>query len=924
MTTERIERVNYYDFQKIDLEDMRVEQTSNLSTSAANFDAVAGSGILLDSPEELVVFDSDALDTYQQGLDAISAFDGQGILETPYLVKDQVGGSQLAIAVTDTRLGGFLKMSVYVLGKTFEDVLIYEVVEIGANITEITHNHFTEVTNILFQNFLGNTNTTVDGYGSFDVGGRVVITEASSLRLSRDLIAAEQILEPNMSFRNFKTATAGKSLSITLSEAIGVSNDVNDLDINTTNANTRLFEVGGSTSIIYGQKFKLKSNNIQKVSILLSLTSGSTFSGTLVLGIRQLQTADTATTEFLPDDEISFDPDISSIEEIAVDVNDLAERGYILNDEPQIVDFLFTGSNLSNPALSNLVEDTFYVLTIRRTGSVVTGTIVIEEATNSDADLRLTVFDSNVWTDISTSTMWFRIWSDSVKASSGIAYDAGIRVVAPKIIENTSGVMVQGEVKDIDLTITSEDSQNYVLLQNTDEYTRYETHPRTGDLVASRKVDAALISVLEQADVEELMNAGDDVVLLGRVRDRNPRSNPTITGTLEYPCLAFNNTITIVNPGSDLLTQNIVGSTIVPNTLSPSISYRVTSQTTYTDLYGDLNGDGVIDLDDLVRLIELDGYATDLNGGTVLAATQLAAVLNGSVTVEELLRADVTGNGLITEAVDGVALTDFIDNGTAFAAGSSFTRVVLELESIINPILYTDSSANSTLSIEDNDPDLIDNVTFSTINYEINFIPTWEPENIEIIDLRRYVVATFLDFNVSDLTSTPESGGQNSQFIPGDLYISGSVLNIDGTNHPLDYERNIIEIELPEGDTAGEFNLFTNFVSGIMKFSDDTFVSSSAITNNQIKFEVSISSYSKLLDGYDGYASDSLDVNEAIGTYIDHSTGLLRINADNITYNVLYPQLRTRILVAVSLKKAGFKSSVVRVTTDDLSRILVI
>lgn len=923
MTAESIERVNYFDFQKITVEDLETDQSAHILTSAANINALAGSGILLEYPQEIVVFDSSTLDDYQQGLVAIDAFDGQGILEEPYLVSDQIGGSQLAIEVVDTRLSGSLKMSVLFLGKSFDSTLMYEIVEIGDNITEVTKNHFKEVTNILFQNFLGNANTSVDGYGSFNVGGSVKITEASSYRLSRDYILAEQILEPNMPLRNFKTATAGKTLSVTIREALGPSNDINDLDINTTAAQTRLFEAGGSTSIIYGQKFKMSGNNIQKVSLLLSLESGTTFTGTLVLGIRKLQTSENATSEFLPDDDIAFDPDMESLEEIAVNNADLLARGYSLNQEPQIVDFLFTGSNLANPALELLDEDEYYVLTIRRTGSVVTGTIVLQEARNDNSDLRLTVFENSVWTDVEDSSMWFRIYSNAAKVASGVAYNNGIRVVAPKVAESIDGIIEQKWIDGIDFVSTAEDAENYIILQDSESVTHTITHPRTGDLVANRKVDAPLVSSLNQDDTQELITNGQNVVILGRMRDRNPKSNPAIADTIDYPGLVVGNVINIINPSSDFLTQNVVGSVITPNTLKPTLKYRIISQTVYNDLYGDLDGDGIIDVDDLARLVELDGYAVDLNGGSVSSSVQKQAVLNGSVSIAELLRADVDGDGLITTADDGYHLTRYISDGIALPEGSSFTRVELEVEAVINPLLYLDSDASSTLELQDEDPDLIDNTSFSVKNLSVEYIPTWEPENIEVVDLRRFITTTFIDFNTEDLTSSPENGGTNSLFVPGSMYLSGSVRELDGTHHPLDYERNIIEIELPDGTTVGELNLFTNFVVSKMSFSDGTLVSASAINDNQIKFEVSISSYAKLLDGYDsdGYGGA---IDEVVGTYMDHSTGILRINAANIVRNVFYPELRTRLQVVISLKKAGFNQDIITVSTDELSRLLVI
>lgn len=912
--------VNYFDFQKVTVEDVKADQQYHMEQRSANLGSTAGSGVLLDFPEEPVIFDSDSLNTFQSGIDAINAFDGQGILSSVYTTSDQTGGNQLSIALTGARISGVVTTYVIILGKLFDNSLTYEIVEFENNKTEVTRNHYKEVTNIIFQNFRGNGDTTVDGYGSFDVGGRCLITEASSLKVGRDTVVSEQILRPDIRLRDFKAAVPGKLLSVVLQEALGSSNDVDDLNVNTTVASTRTFAAGDTTDLIYGQKFQMKGDNIQKVTLLMSLQSGSSWSGTLVVGLRKLQSSVSCPTDFLPDNEIGFDPDTVSLEELALDQADLQDRGFVLDSTPRLVDFVFSGTNLSNPSLSTLEEDQFYVLTIRRTGNTSTGTLVLQEATNSESDKRLTVFDNNVWTDVSSSTLWYRIRGDSVRIAGGIGYVRGDRVPSPKTETDNNGVTTQKFIEDINLVNTGEDSENYIVYDRVDDFSDIIKHPTTGDDQYSRKFSAPSVSVVEQSGAETLINAELDPIILARVRDRNSKSNPTITGTVSYPGLGIGNTFTVINPGSDLLTQNVVGSTLIPNTSKPTLKYRIIEQNTYTDLIGDVNGDGVINNDDLVRLDALDGYGADLTSGTVAAATQLAAVLAGSTSVPEILRADTSGNGDLT-SLDYNILNLKITDGYAMPAGSSFTRVELKLEPIVDPINYLTTSAVSTLEIEAADPDLIDNVSFSTINYQINYIETWSDALVEILDLRRYVMTTFLDFDTGDLSASTENGGINSTFIPGDMYLTSNVKELDGTYHPLDYERNIVEIELPAGTTTGELNIFDLYVVGQMRFSDGTYVAATAINNNQVKFGVQISSYAKDLDGYDG-DDGYFFADESIGTYLDHDTGILRINAKSIIYSPTLPQLRTRITVTVDLKKAGFKENLVTISSSELTNLL--
>lgn len=921
--TNPINRPNWYDFQRVSLSDMNAEQSSYLGKVADGNNAALGSGVRLEFPEEPVVFDSASLSVAQSGFVGTSTFDGRGILDSTYSSTDVDEGNQLAIEVTDARLDGVLTMTVTILGKLFDNSLVYEHLEFTNNGVKISRNSYVEVTNVLFQNFLGNTNTTVDGYGSFNAGGRVKITEASSLRVGLDLIASEQVRKPDIIFRDYKGYDAGKSLSTIITEAIGPSNDIDALDINTTVANTRTFDIGGTTDIIYGQKFQMHGDNIQKITLLLALSSGSTWSGDLVVEIRALQTSQTCITDFLPETEIEFDPDTVPIESISVDAADLEDRGIVLDSTPQPVDFVFTGSNISNPQLSLLEDGAFYVLTVRRTGSTATGEISLEEATNdSPSTKRLTVFQSSRWTDVEDSTLWYQVWSDSLLISNGIFYDAGVRVSTSKTFVDNNGVRVQNLTENLQLVNTSEGAENYVVARDDLNFSDVESHPRTGDSVFSRENDAPLFEVFEQSDVLTLLESESQLNVLASVKDNNPRANPQITGTLDYPGLGLGNTIDVINPGSDLLVQNVVGSTIVPNTAKPTIEYRIIKQETITDLYGDTDSDGDIDTIDSNRVNDLDGYAPDLSSGTIAAADQLQELLNGSFTVPELLRADVNGDGYI-DSSDFTEVSDFILNGTAFSAGSSFTRVRLSVEPILEPESFLDSDGYSTLSIETVDPDLIDNTSFSAISFQINFVPVWDAQDVEVVDLRRFVNSSFTNFTGADLQSIPESGGQNNWLAPGDIYLGGEVLELDGTPHPLDYERNIIEIELPDGDTEGRLNIFEQYVVGRMSFSDGTLVSSTAITDNQVKFEVAISSYSKNLDGYDGYIDGYGEPSdETIGTYMDSTTGILRIRAWNVVRNPVFPSIRTRILVTVSLKKAGFRDGIVLVDPTEFNQLL--
>lgn len=926
LKTEPNIRPNWYDGQKVSLNDLRDEQNFQIRNAGHLASATAGSGVVLERPTERIVFDSDDLDEFQQGLVAINSFDGRGIFEEPFLCTDRVGGNQLWIELSGLKLDGSQKTTIVILGKNFENELVYETMEFGTNTGDLCTNHYIEVTNLLFGNFLGNGNDSVDGYASLNLGGRIVVTEAGSMRVGRDCLAAHQTAEPDVVLRDFKTWTSSLTLASVISTAIGSSNDIDDLDINTTTARTREFEAGASTSLIIGQKFKMVGDNIQKVTLLLGLESGSTWSGSLVVSVRALQTSTTSPTDFLPDSEIGFDPSTEALEEVSVTQADLEEQGVVLGATAVPVDFFFSNSDLADPERSGLVDGAYYAITIKRSGSSATGTIFVPEARNEDLDLRTTIFSSSVWTDVQETSLWFKVWTSAVKVASGVVYDAGLRLASDKTRTNSNGDLESNVESGIGFTDTSEGAENYIVVQNQDRFSDAEVHPLTGDSVFSKREDAPLFEAVTQDEAQELIEDAADPVILARAVDRNARSNPVITGQLTKPGLALHNEIHVLNPSSDLLTHSVVGSIITPNTLQPSLRYRIVAQETIVDLYGDVDGDGVVSVDDAVLAATLDGYASDLESGTVADAVQLASVLADRTSIAQIMRADVDGDGVVDSA-DLAELNAFLSDGTAMTAGSSFTRVLLTVEPLTNPLTVLDDDGESSLEIQDADPSLIDNSSFATVNFSIEFKDSWEADRIEITDLRRFTTSIFLDLETQDLQDTPETAGRNSLFIPGDLYLTGSVKNLDGTHHSLDYEEAVIEIELPTGETSGEINIFDTYVVGQMSFGDGTLVSASAINDDQVRFAVMLSSYAKQVGGADfdepadGYGT--VDVDETIGTSMDHDTGTLRIFAKNSVYNPLLPQNRTRISVIVKMKKAGFANSRVRITPTELAEVLV-
>ena len=619
---------------------------------------------------------------------------------------------------------------------------------------------------------------------------------------------------------------------------------------------------------------------------------------------------------------MEFDPEPSTIAEISFNQAEMLDLGITMSASPQVVDFVFTQSLLANPNIEpSIIPGNYYVVTVRRSGDISTGTFVLEEAADTHTDATtndntmMTVFAQNIWTDIPESDMWFRVYTDAIRITDGTAYDAGVQITSPKTKENsTTGVeepYIDGNHSLIDVSRTAD---NYIIAQKANNFVDPESHPSTGNFVFSRIEDVPSISIVSESTLTTLIGAGSDAIVLGNAVDNNPVSNPVITGDSLYPGLLGDNTLTIISPTSDIIVNNLVGSILTPNTNESALKYRIIKVEIFADAYGDIDLSGTVDLTDVTLATALDGYSKDFTVGSVSVLDQQNALIAGTVTMDEIIRADVTNNGIVN-ILDAQLIQQNIVLGTAFTSGSSYQRAVLTVENLADPVTTSPDMIG-------NDPTFND-APFVSISYSIDFIPLWTPSNIVIQDLRRFVPKTFTEIESTDITGTPKSGGKNISFVPGDLLLGGEILNADGTTYSMDYETSTILIELPEGSTQGEIDIFNNFIKSRMTFFDGTLVPSTAISNNQIIVSTAIQSLVKDTDGYDLASIDGApQIDEALAIHYIEASGVLRIRAENIRNVTTRPEVKTKILLTVHLKKAGFSNVNRTISPTELTDLL--
>lgn len=939
MVTKRLsveqKSVNWVDGQKVSEAEVDDEQSRNNNIDAAIVANFFGSGVVESNPTPVIIFDSEDLNTAQQALLDAYAFDGSNVyVGSPLVsVSDSVNGVNLVVELTDVRLEGIeAKSKVCIIGDTFGDELIHDDFVFNSNCSKITTGRYKSIRAILFNDFAGNSNGSkkfaaeADGYSFV---GRCVIREALSLEISTDCVIAEQTQQPNQFFANFIPGNPAYTVTQMLEEAIGADKSIDEMNIALNSYGVREILVNDVTTRI-AEKFKAIGTNIQKVSLLLSVKNDPTalpgeeyaWSGNLNLEIHKLQTDVSCPVSPLPDTALDFDPDPSILAYLSLTSTDLINQGVVLDGTPRVVEFTFTGSQISNPNNSIIVKDNYYILSFGRSGDTHTGTLQIQEATDRYENGYMSIFDGVQWINVTDSDMWFVVEGDYVKVSDGMAFIDGVGIEIPKIKEdetNTDAPYVYGKVP---FYTVANDTDNYVLLEKTIEYSDEVQDERTGNLVYSRYVPYPSVSLINYSRLNTLRVSEPAPVLLGKIYDSNPRINvTTISGSTPYIGLAYGDEFNVLRPNIDLRTHELVNSIITPND-TRSYKYRIIKSELINDAYGDINGDGVIDLDDWFTINSWmpDGY--DLS----TTRTQ-NLIINGYITVDEILRADVNGDGIV-DSSDALLIEQYINKSIySFPIGSTFPRLKLTVESLLSPL-----TTDAEIEVADSE---YSTVPFVSLDWEINYFATWCSDLLVTEDLRRLMPTTFIEESTDDL---PE--GRNDFFIPGNLLIGGSMLNTDGTSYRLDLEINQVTLEVPILDDLGNkvfldgyagVDLFETFVAessngktaydfDAMKYGDGTFVQMEDFASGKVKIVPALQSLSSQYQVVFGST-----IEDIIGLNYDPETSTMTLYIDNVFDDGegnLLPPLSTKILVSVYLKKSGFANSASFVGRTQMRSIL--
>lgn len=962
------------DAQRVDKADMDVEQDRNVNKDASIINNHFGSGIILNLPTQNVIFDSDSLNEEQAALLASGDLDGTG-LDAHSQPTDTNLGNQLEVELTDSDVFGRLSVKVLIIGLDFESTPIMDTFYFHRNEKQVTKNHYTRVLTVFFNDFKGNNNC------SRSLGGRITIKETESFQLSRDAKMVAQDLEPNLFFRDFKisgltvSSNPATTLYQTLQDGMGDEYTVDTLGINTTvKRNFAISEGDVSTKI--AQKFKATTNNIQKITLLLgvsrddSATSDAWFdwSGEIVITIYELQTSVSCPSDIVPELAIEFDPNPNPVAQLSFSQDELYDIGYVLTDVLQPVDFVFSDTLLGSTSNSVIVPGRYYVVALNRAGSAGNGEIFTGIGNSKVEDARLTFFSNNIWVDSEEEDWWFQVWTAAAKVSDGRAYDLGQGIQIDKTYINDLGAVENYYLGAQTFADTGESVLNTGIVEAILDEFQEEQDERTGNPINSRKKYIPSFSFVTESSLSELRNSGEPLII-GCARDINPKNNPTITGTQSYPGLAIDDKFIIINPIGDLLSQNLLGSKLIPNDDNSSRDYRIFKVISCTDGYGDVLGDGVIDADDVARAAQLVGHSLSLS------ATQ-QDILDGLVTTLEIIRADVDGDGYVTSG-DVDLITEYVAREiNSFPVGSSFTHLEITVQQSVGRadgyfdcdgyVRLDGYTGQNIVDSDDLDPyELLydgyisipsingadsawSTVPFNELTYTIIPQPFWQDYLLNFSSEARVVPSAFTYSERIDEESCDQSTtfsctnrievaqscdpGRNDFMVPDNLIMRrGQILNSDGSHYKIDLEVAHIILELPVGSISRSYlNVFDKLVAdagggytsagyNCLKFSDCSNVTSNALAMNQIRFGVAVKSIYRELDGYDSNSDGYIEINDTLGLQMDQTTGILTITVDDILHDNIYSDLITKIQITVYLKKAGWINEIIVIPSEQIS-----
>lgn len=794
----------WFDSEDVDDSDLTLEQDFNNQIQTGIINNHFGSGILPDTLNQVILFDSNL---------ATGLLDGKPISAQAQPADNQYG-NQLSVALTGSMAAGTRTVKVLIIGLNFEQNLQYDALTFHTNETQITSQHYVSVLTILFNDFIGSASQ------SFNLGGRIVISDTAPVTLSRDCVMVAQNYQPNLFFRDFFVSSGG-TIGNVLTAALP------DYNINTLNIATGYLQlasiVENDVSTQIGQKFLTTTNNIQKITLLMSVGASAgtpnnfVWTGDILVSVYPLQSTVNCSTDITPQLAIEYDPSGVPIAQLSFNYSSLLNAGIQLSTVPQPVDFVFSNTPLG--AGTAIISGNYYTVTVKRAGSANNCQIQLAVGANSSTTMWQTVFNGSTWTDIPSQSLWFEVWTDAAKVSDGQGYDVGHGIVIPKTNENP----LTGATQDYVLNQLPFNGNEtfYALLQAVSQQSTPVQDERTGNPVNSEQQFVPSVSLLNINALNNIQGVSDPLVV-GTIWDQNVKVYSAYNSTLsaafhEYGMVNNEIVIKVVTNTTDgyrydqniielvaaIVEGNLNGAMFTPNAANPNLFYKVAKAELITMLYGDVDGNGIINQNDLLLaqqllnsnlnvfpsyqqyIVQTTYFVQDSNLAWTIyqGNTPIASGVHGIITPNPNNAAqanfeDATAN---FNSIVGLGGDTIVISGSVASAGNNGTFAIVNLiDNIDITIQKTFYTSETILQIMrgDVDGDMI--LNYEDYTYISNYIeavppfpPTSSPANLvgTPFEVIRITLEEYID-RQDDYPSTISNRATTLHPLP-DIFLDG-------------------------------------------------------------------------------------------------------------------------------------------------------
>lgn len=428
----------------------------------------------------------------------------------------------------------------------------------------------------------------------------------------------------------------------------------------------------------------------------------------------------------------------------------------------------------------------------------------------------------------------------------------------------------------------------------------------------------------------------------------------------------------LVDPTTGSVVADGYDGVLVANPNDPRFAQFTSATVLFTTIVG---------LNNYKLVVVTPGVDADFGGFDIVSIDSVSDVitirkimLNGE-TLAQMLRSDINGDFHI-DGIDGYLLKSYIDRvplttspTTTYPSpstnpytkiGTRFNVIRLALEKFVDRNDdYASDPANRSTTVHPLPDVFVNDGYFASHNFITYPIPitiqkqlTWDPALVVTNAHPKTVPSVFTTLNgflenscdiegvqCSIYGAKPDfDSGRVDFYAPNNIILGpgGELHRPDGNFYKVDFEVGTIVLEIPDGLFGSErtINIMNDFIAdytgnGVtrlgfpaMKFADCSFVGPNALALDQLRFSVSVQSFSPNTNGLSADGYSGVIVDGKIGVAIDYATGLLTLNFTNLYQDTVLETLSTKIQIHVYLKKGGFNNRPLFIDSTKIQNML--